>query len=136
MVNGEFEVAVERKQNHENDEQSERADQLHLVFGFEEFAVFAAPAEPIAGRQGLFDVRNGALSVGHGALQIAAFDAVLHADIARVVFAIDKRCAAGLVNIRELAQRNLLAGWCADEQVADLLRVLAELRLHAHDEIE
>ena len=40
------------------------------------------------------------------------------------------------MNIRKLAQRNLLAGRRADEQIADLLRVLAELRLHAHDEIE
>ena len=36
----------------------------------------------------------------------------------------------------ELAQRNLLARGRADEQVADLLRVLAEFGLHAHDEIE
>ncbi len=79
---------------------------------------------------------DGVLPVGHGAFEIAAFDAVLHADISRVVFAIDKRGAAGLVDIRELAQRYLLAGWRADEQVADLLRVLPELRLHAHDEVK
>ena len=40
------------------------------------------------------------------------------------------------VDIRQFAQRNLLAGGRADEQIADLLRVLAELRLHAHDEVE
>ena len=33
-------------------------------------------------------------------------------------------------------KRNLLAGGRADEQVADLLGVLAELRLHADDEVE
>ena len=41
-----------------------------------------------------------------------------------------------LADIRQLAQRNLLPGGRAHQQIANLLRVLAEFRLHAHHEIE
>ena len=72
----------------------------------------------------------------HGALEIATLDAVLHADVARVVLAVNEGCAAGLVDVGELAQRDLLSCGRADQQIANLAGVLTELRLHAHDKVE
>ena len=43
----EFEVAVEREKNQKNQQDSKRADDVQLRLGVEEFAVFAAPIEPI-----------------------------------------------------------------------------------------
>ncbi len=98
-------------------------------------AVLAAPIQPVSlGQSNGFIDRI--LAFPHGALQVAAFDAVLHADIARVVFAINKRCAVALADVGQLAQRNLLSIRRADQQIADLVRAAAELRLHAHHQIE
>src|SRR5271155_3553346 len=132
----EFEIAIERKEDHENQQHCERADDQKLLLGFNEFAVFAAPAEAVARRQRFFHVRDGPLAVFYGAGQIAAFDAVLHADVARLIFAINEGRAVAFANIGKLAEGNLLAGGSADEQVRNLLGVLTELRLHADDEIE
>ena len=55
----EFEVSVKRKQDHEDDQHSQRADEFHLVLCLKKFAVLATPGEPIPGRQGLLDVRDG-----------------------------------------------------------------------------
>ena len=76
------------------------------------------------------------LAVAHRPLQVAALDAVLDADVARVVFAIDKGRAVALADVGQLAQRNLLAVGRAHQQVADLVRAAAELRLHAHHQVE
>ena len=109
---------------------------VQLVLGREQLVVLAAPREPVSGGQRFLNVGDGLLAGVHRALQVASFHAVLHADVARVVFAIDERRAAGLVNIGQRAQRNLLPRGRAHQQVADLLRTLAELRLHAHHQVE
>src|SRR5208282_2358883 len=132
----ELEITVQREQDHEDQEQRERPDDLHLVFGFEEFAVLAAPRQPVALRQRFLNVGDRALAVRDGSLKVASLDAVLHADVPGIVFAIDERRTTLLADVRELAQRNLLACRSADEQAADLLSVLAELRFHAHDQVE
>ena len=72
----------------------------------------------------------------YGTREIASFDAVLHADVARIIFAINEGRAVSFAYIGKFTEGNLLAGGRADQQVGDLLRVLAELRLHAHDEVE
>ena len=77
-----FEIAIKREQDHENDEHGKRADELNLVFGFKKFAILPTPFEPIPGGQGFLKIRNGPLSIEHGALQVAPLDAVLHADVA------------------------------------------------------
>ncbi len=105
----EFEVSVKRKQDHEDDQHGQRTNEFHLMLGLKQLAILPAPVEPISGRQGFCNVRDRSLAGEHGALQVAPFDAVLHADIPRVVFAIDERSAAGLMNVGKLAQRNLLA---------------------------
>src|ERR1700722_10074376 len=99
---GEFEISVESEQDHENQDDCQRADKVHLRFGFEELAIFASPLHAIALRQvhGLFDCL---LSAAHGALKVAAFDAVLDADVTRVVLAINKGSAVALGYICELA---------------------------------
>src|ERR1035438_5390295 len=40
------------------------------------------------------------------------------------------------MNVRQVTQRDLLARWCADQQVADLCFILPEFRFHTHDQIE
>src|SRR5208283_1762939 len=79
---------------------------------------------------------NCCLAVPHRPLQIAAFDAVLHSDIAGIVFAIDKRRAVTLADRSQLAQGNLLSVRSAHQQVPYVVSAAAKLRLHAHDEIE
>ena len=92
----EFEIAVERKQDHENQHNRERADKVHLRLGREKLAVFAAPVDTIARRQ-VDDLTSTAFWPPRTrALQIAPFDAVLHADVARIILAIDKRRAVPL----------------------------------------
>jgi hypothetical protein len=60
----------------------------------------------------------------------------LHANVAGVVLPVDKRRAVSLADIRELAEWDLLAVRCAHQQVSDLIRAAAKLRLHAHHQIE
>src|SRR5664280_2359708 len=107
---GEFQVAVKCEENHEDDQHCEGTDDLHLVFRLEEFAVLAAPGEAVTRRQRFFDVADRALSIEYGPLQVAALDAVLHSDVARVVLAIDEGCAASLMDVGEFAQWDLLTG--------------------------
>ena len=76
------------------------------------------------------------LAVSHRPLQIAAFDAVLHSDVAGIVFAINKRRAVSLADSGQLAQRNLLSVGRADQQIPDLMGAAAKLRLHADHQIE
>src|ERR1035438_6900382 len=132
---GKFEISVERKQDHENQNYGERADKEHLRFRFEELAVLAAPRHGVTLRQGhgLFHRR---LSVLHSALQIAPFDAVLNADVTRVIFTVNKGCAVPLRNIGKLTERDLLSIGSAYQQVSNFMGAAAELRLHVHDQIE
>src|SRR5579862_5506736 len=132
----EFEIAVQREQNQKNQKHRQRPYYFELLLRFEEFAVFAAPVDAIAGWKGFCDIRDGPLPVTHGSFEIASLDAVLHANVAGIVFAIDKGSAGSFLNVRERRERNLLPAGRAHQQIGDLLRVLSELRLHAHYEIE
>ena len=132
---GEFEIAIERKQHHEDQHDRERADDGELRFGFEQFAVFAAPFQMIALGQ-VDGFLHGGLTVVDDAFEIAAFDGELHADIARIVFAVDKRRAGCFADGGELGQRNLLAARRGDQQIADLACAGAILRIHADDQVE
>ena len=132
----EFEIAVQREQDEKNQKHRQRPHYLELLLRFEEFGVFAAPVDAIAGWKGFCDIRDGPLPVTHGAFEIASLDAVLHADVAGIVFAIDKGSAGSFLNVGERRERNLLPAGRAHQQIGDLLRVLSELRLHAHHEIE
>jgi len=105
------------------------------VPGFEQFAVFTAPGDAISRRKTAGDGGDRALSFMDSALQVAPFDAVLHADIARVVLAIDEGSAAGLVDIRQFAERDLLTGGRPDQQIPDFPGILAKLRLHAYHQV-
>ena len=111
------------------------SDEIHLRPCFEKLAVLATPGHAVALRQ-FHHFVDGRLAIADGALQIAALDAVLHADVARIVFAVNEGRAVALGDVRELAERNLLPIGCADQQVPDLLCAAAELRLHAHDQVE
>ena len=84
-----LEVSVERKQDHENQPESEGNNEIHLRPGFEELAVFAAPRHLVALWQSHGFVHCG-LAVAHRPLQVTAFDAVLHPDVAGVIFPINK----------------------------------------------
>src|SRR5579863_1759754 len=130
-----FEVSVKRKQDHENQHYGERADEIHLRLRLEKLAVFPAPFHPVTLRQG-HDFLDRGLAVLHRPFQITSLHAVLHADIAGVVFAIDERRAASLADTGELAQGNLLSVWSPNQQIPDLMRTAPELRLHAHHKIE
>src|ERR1700678_3612290 len=100
------------------------------------FAVLSAEFEPVTRRKRFLDIGDGALAVVHRALKVAAFDAELHADVAGVVLAINKRSTAGFADVGQFAKGNLLPSRCADEQIANFGGALAEFRLHADDEIE
>ena len=132
----EFEISIQRKKNHENQQDRQRPDDHDLVLRLHELAIFPAPAQPVAHRQGFLDFRDRLLPLLHRAGQVAPFDAVLHADIPRIIFAIDERRPAAFPNIGQLAQRNLLPGRTAHQQISNLLRIFAEFRMHTHDQVE
>ena len=48
MVNGKFEIAVEREQDQEDEQYCQRADHVELLLGGQELAVLAAPLHPVA----------------------------------------------------------------------------------------
>ena len=104
-----FEIAVKRKQNQKISNIASGPMTYELLLGFEKFAVFSAPLQPISGRQRLLIPCHGALPVVHGAFQVAALDAELNADVARIVFAIDKRCAARFLNSRQARKAEFAA---------------------------
>src|SRR6185312_1642905 len=60
---------------------------------------------------------------------------VLDADEAAVILTVDERGSVRHVDFGEILERNLLAIRCGDEDAADLLRILAILRLESYDEI-
>src|SRR5262249_7830213 len=64
------------------------------------------------------------------------FHGELHADIARVVLAIDEGGTVDHLNVRELLERNLLPAGGCNENIADFVRVVAVLLIEAHDQIE
>src|SRR3546814_4448027 len=57
-------------------------------------------------------------------------------DVARTVFAIDEGGTVGDADVGQFLQRNLLAAWRGHRDLADLLRVVAVLRLQTHQQVE
>ena len=131
----EFHVAVEREEDQQDQHDGQRDDDQHLRPRGEVFLVFAAPVVGIA--EGERD------RIGHflpcfldGAGQVAVLDAELDADEARVVLAVDERGALVDPDVRELAERQVLAVRCRDQQVLDRVEVLTEWLLEPDDEVE
>src|SRR5581483_216179 len=93
------------------------------------------PGNPISFRQ-LNSFAYSGLGIAHWALEITSLDAVLHSDVARVIFPVYERCAVPLFDFGEFLERNLLAIRGSHQQVADLIRTTAELRLHTHHKIK
>ena len=132
---GELEITVEGKQDQEDEHDSERSDHGELAFGGQKLAVLSAPFEPVAkGQSDPFS--HGLLPVGHRTRQIATQDAVLDPNVARVVLSIDKRGPVALPDMGELAQRNLLAGRSADQQIGDFVGARPEPGLHADHKVK
>ena len=131
----ELEVAVEREQQEEDQAQGERQDHVQLLPRGGVFGVLAAPVQAVALRQGdlAADLPDGFV---HRAGKVASLHRELHADVARIVLAVDERGAVGHVDVGELLERDLLPAGRRHQDVADLLRVVAVLLLEAHDEIE
>src|SRR5882724_4380730 len=104
----EFEIPIQRKQNHENQDNRQRPNKIHLLLGFKELRVLTTPVHGVTLGQ-FYNFSDSSLSIEHRSFQIATFDAVLHADVSRIVLAVNKRRTIPLSNIRQLAQRNLLS---------------------------
>ena len=81
-------------------------------------------------------MRDSAARFAHGARQVATVDAELDPDVAGILFAINERRPILDPNVRELAQRQVLAVGGSDQQILDRLHVLSVGLLHADDEIE
>jgi len=109
-----FQVTLQREQNHENEKYGQRADEIELRFGFEQFAIFAAPFHAIALGQA-DGVGNILLALLDDSFEIASFHGKLNSDVARVIFAIDERGAGGFLNGGQFGKRNLLAGGSGNE---------------------
>ena len=131
----ELEVVIEHEQDAEDEDDRDRQHDVHLRARRGVLLELAAPAHGVADRQRDLLVDRG-LRFGDGTREIASFDGILHADVARVVLAIDERRAVGDFDVRDFTQRNLLPVRRREQDVADLLRRRAVLRLQAHDEIE
>src|SRR5579864_399526 len=84
-----FEIAVQRKQNEKNQQDSQRPHNGELLLGGDELIVLSAPRNLIAAGN-LHTLFYGLLPLFHCPLQVAVLNAVLHADIAPVIFAIDE----------------------------------------------
>src|SRR6516165_10549751 len=131
----EFEVAVESEQDQEDQENSERADDVKLCLGVQQFTVFAAPIEAVTLRQ--MDALSDVFLTGvDNAFEIAPLNRKLDADVARVVLTVDERGAGGFLDGGELGKRNLLASRARNEEISDFAGVGPKLGIHAHDEIE
>src|ERR1019366_7838482 len=128
-------VSVQRKQDHENQQDGKRTDDNNLRFRLEQFAVFAAPVKTITRRK-LHGFIHGGLPGVDDALKVTPFHRKLHADVARIVFTINKRSAAALLNRSECGQRYLLTRGRRNQQIPNLRRVGTELRFHTDDKIE
>jgi len=94
-----------------------------------------APIEPVADGKPYVAVRLRA-RFSHGAGQVAAFHAELDADIARVRLPVDKRRPLFHPDVGELAQGEILAVGCGNEQALDRILVAAVRLLHAQDQVE
>src|SRR6185437_8609006 len=129
-----LEIAVEDEQQQEYHEEGERQDDAQLAARGGVFLVFAAPHDVVSGRK-----PNGGRDLSlrslHGAGEVAAVYGVLDADEAAVVLPIDERRAVRHLDVGQILERDMLAVRGGDEDAADLLRVLAILRLEAHDEV-
>ena len=64
------------------------------------------------------------------------FDRELHADVARIVLAVDERGAVGHLDVGEFLERDLLPAGCRDQDVADLLGRVPVVAVEADHEIE
>ncbi len=76
------------------------------------------------------------LGILDGTCEVAVLDRVLHADVTRVVLAIDVRGAAGLPNVGEFLHGNLLSARCGNEHVPNGVGRLAELRFEPDHQVE
>src|SRR5262249_53245669 len=99
------------------------------------FFIFTAPDGAVTLGQFYFRC-HGSLCFFHGSGQIASFDRILHANIARIVFAIDERGAANNSNLSEFFQRNLLSASSRNQNISNLLRCFAEPWLQANNKIK
>ena len=74
--------------------------------------------------------------LGDRAREVTPLDGILNADVARIVLAVDECRAVRYLHVGDFAQRNLLSVRRGEQDVADLLRRRAILRLKPDDEIE
>src|SRR5262249_24267616 len=70
------------------------------------------------------------------ALQVSPADTEFDWDVARVVFAVNERRAGLPGDFRKLLERDALAVWRIDPDVADRFKALAVLRQESHDDVE
>src|SRR5690242_14970770 len=130
-----LEVAVKREEDQENQQHGQRPDDVELRLGFEKLAVLAAPIEVVTlwKCDRLFDR---VLPGINDALEVAAFHRKLNSNVARIVFTIDEGSSRSLLDAGELRKRNLLAGWRRHQEIANVARARAILRLHAYDQVK
>src|SRR5580692_149172 len=130
-----LEIAVEREEDHEDQENRKRADDEELRFGVQQFAILAAPVEAVTFGEIHF-IGDGLLARLDDAFEIPSLNRKLDANVARIVFAIDERRARGFLQRGEFGKWNLLPGGGGDEQIADSAGVGTEFRVCAHDKVE
>src|SRR5579859_242970 len=84
----------------------------------------------------LHGLGDGSLAGVDRALEVAAFDGKLNADVAGIVFAVDEGSPGAFLDGGEFGERDLLPGRSGDEQIADVAGAGAVLGLHADNEVE
>src|SRR5579875_3333402 len=132
---GKFDVAIEGKEDEENQKDGERTNDPDLFPGGQIFAILAAPGHLVTRRQ-VNRLSDRFLSVPHGSGQVAALNAVLYADVAGVILAVDESRAVADANIRDLTERNLLPSGICHEEVGDLPFAAAKLRFRPYDQVK
>src|SRR6202041_1611226 len=103
---GKFEISVEGKQDHENQDYGQGTNNVHLRSGLQKLAVFAARLHRVALGQP-HPLLDSGWAVSHRPLQTKTPHTVLPTDVAGVLFAINKGGAVPLGDIGELAERDL-----------------------------
>ena len=81
-------------------------------------------------------LRDSPLGIEDGALQIAIADRESDRHVTLQRFTVDERRALGGLDIGDLVQRDLAAGWQVDADLAHRVEALAILRLPSHDQVE
>src|SRR4029077_250266 len=111
---------------YEDDDEHDRNHNLEPLLGADLVFVLAAPLDVIS-RRHRNPLSHDPLRFIHESANVASTHIHEHGSPQEPVFARDHRWSGHDPDIRDLAQRNLSAGWTGDENVSQVFQVFAKI---------